>query len=92
MLGTLQKRPADELDYDVNFEKWLTPSDTITSVTAIVAPVGELVVESTSIVGQIVKVWLAGGVLNKSYSVTVTVATSGGRIKQVEFNLRVKDC
>ena len=92
MLGTLQKRPADELDYDVNFEKWLTPNDTITSVTAIVAPVGELVVESTSITGQIVKVWLAGGVLNKTYSVTVTVATSGGRIKQVEFNLRVKDC
>ena len=92
MLGTLQKRPADELDYDVNFEKWLTPSDTITSVTAIVAPVGDLVVESTSIIGPIIKVWLAGGVIGKTYSVTVTVATSGGRIKQVEFNLRVKDC
>lgn len=92
MLGTVQKRPNDELDYDVDFSKWLTDSDTLTTVTAVVTPTGELVVESVAIVDQVVKVWLKGGEDLKSYSVLVTVATSGGRVKEVEFKVRVKDC
>lgn len=92
MLGTVQKRPNDELDYDVDFSKWLTDSDTLTTVTAVVSPAGELMVESVAIVDQVVKVWLKDGEDLKSYSVLVTVATSGGRVKEVEFKVRVKDC
>jgi len=92
MLGTLQKRPVDELDYDVNFEKWLTEGDVITSADAAVTPTGELIIESVAIIDQVVKIWLTGGDLNETYTVLVTVATSGGRVKEVEFNLRVKDC
>ena len=91
MLGTVQKRPNDELDYDVDFSKWLTGDDTITSVTAVVSPTGELAVESVSIADQAVKVWLKDGDDLNSYSVVVTVATSGGRIKEVEFKVRVRD-
>lgn len=92
MLGTVQKRPNDELDYDVDFSKWLTDGDTLTTVTAVVIPTGGLVVESVAIVDQEVKVWLKEGEDGSTYSVLVTVATSGGRVKETEFKIRVKDC
>lgn len=92
MLGTVQKRPADELDYDVDFSKWLTDDDVITTAVAEVSPTGEVAVESVQITSQVVKVWLTGGVDEKSYAVLVTVATSGGRVKEVEFKIRVRDC
>ena len=92
MIGTVTKRPGDRLDYDVDFSHWLTPGDTITSATAVVSPADELIVESVQIVDQSVKVWLTGGEDEKAYSILVTVATSGGRIKEIEFKLRVRDC
>lgn len=92
MLGTLQKRPADELDYDVDFSKWLVDDDVITSATAVVTPTGGMEVQSVSIVDQVVKVWLIDGVDGSTYSALVTVATSGGRVKETEFKIRVRDC
>lgn len=91
MLGVLTKQPADFLDYDVNFEDWLTEDDTVASSGAVVEPAGELTVSDILISNPIVKLWLAGGVDGKSYKVTVTTTTAFGRVKQAEFRIRVKD-
>lgn len=92
MLGTKQKRPSDVLDFDINYEDWLPYTDAITTVVTAVSPTGELQVDSTQVSGQIVKVWLSGGVSGSSYEVNVTVSTSGGRVKEECFKIRVRDC
>lgn len=88
---TLSKQPVDQLDYDVSFDKWLPDGDTITSGNAVLDKTGELVIDSISITDQVIKVWMSGGVSGTTYKITVTAATTGGRIKETEFRLRVKE-
>ena len=92
MLGIKQKRPADVLDFDVDYEDWLTDDDTITTVTTTVSPAGELVVDSVQVSSPNVKVWVSGGVDGLTYEIEVTAATTGGRVKVECFKIRVKDC
>lgn len=91
MLGSVRKRPDDTLDYDVEFERWLSDGDVITSATATADPVS-LVVESVAVFGTIAKVWLSGGAAGMSYKINVTATTAQGRIKEVTFNVRVVEC
>jgi len=91
MLATFIKQPADQLDYDIDYGRWLPDGDAVTMAETAVEPVGELVIESVQITDRIVKVWLAGGIDGGSYKITVTASTSGGRIKETEFRLRVRN-
>lgn len=91
MLGIVQKQPADKLDYDVDFSRWITDDDEITTVASAVDPDGSLIVDTVSVASPSVKVWLRGGESGKSYKVTLTVSTAFGRIKEVDFRVRVKD-
>jgi hypothetical protein len=91
MLGTVRKRPDDQLDYDVEFHDWLTSGDTITSATATADPAG-VTVDRVQVFGTLVKVWLSGGALGGSHIITVTASTAQGRVKEVIFNLRVTGC
>ncbi len=88
---TLTKQPADQLDYDVKFDRWLPDGDYITSGNAVLDKTGELVIDSISITDQVIKVWMSGGVSGTTYKITITAATAGGRIKETEFRLRVKE-
>jgi len=92
MLGIKQKRPADVLDFDVDYEDWLTDDDTITTVTTSVSPSGELAVDSVQVSNPEVKVWVSGGENGSTYDIEVTAATTGGRVKVECFKIRVKDC
>lgn len=91
MLGTKQKDPADVLDYDINYQDWLPSGDTITTVTTDVSPAGELAVDSVQISSPEVKAWVSGGVDGTTYTITVTAATTGGRVKEETFKVRVKE-
>lgn len=93
MLGTIIKQPADQLDYDIDYSRWLPDDDTITTVSATIdIEESELEVVSTSVSESTVKVWLAGGRDGSTYKVTVVIATTGGRIKEADFKVRVRDC
>ncbi len=91
MLGTVRKRPDDLLDYDVQFDRWLSSGDTIVGATATPDPVG-VTITSVQIFGQVVKVWIRGGAAGESFKIDVTVSTSMGRVKEVSFNLRIVEC
>lgn len=91
MLGTVRKRPDDQLDYDVEFERWLSDGDTIQDATALANPEG-VSVDRVEVFGTVVKVWLSGGEAGASYEITVTASTAQGRVKEVEFHLRVAEC
>lgn len=94
MLGAVIKQPADQLDYDIDFSRWLPEDDEILTVTTAVDPAldGELTVASVHVQSPWVKVWVNGGINGNSYKVSVTAATRGGRIKEVDFKVRVRDC
>lgn len=85
------KQPVDHLDYDVDFSRWLPEDDAITTATAVSDAPTDLVVESVQISSPVVKVWVSGGTNGRSYKITVTASTSGGRIKETEFRIRVRE-
>ncbi len=92
MLGVLFKRPDDQLDYDIDFSRWIPEDDTILSATAQVEPADSMVSAVQTIVQpQVVKVWLIDGQSGKTATIIVTATTAQNRVKQVEFQLRVKD-
>ena len=90
-MNLFQKQPGDQLDYDLDFSEWLTGSDTITGAVAVSSEPDELTVLSVAIAGTAVKVWIAGGLNGSTYKVTTTVSTAEGRIKELEFKIRVRD-
>lgn len=90
LLGTMIKGPTETLDYDIKFERWLTPGDTITD--AVVSAENGIEVGSVQIFGDIVKIWMSGGTLYRTYSINCLTTTSNGRVVNVCFNIRITGC
>lgn len=91
ILGSFSKQPVEVLDYDIDCSDWLVSDDVVASATATVTGGAGLVVDSVFVASPRIKVWLSGGTNGLSYKITVTITTDDGRIKQVEFRVRVKD-
>jgi hypothetical protein len=93
ILAKFEKQPADVQDFDIDFTEWLAGmSDTAPGPTGVVvvATTG-ITITATSLLNGVVKVWMSGGADGVTYKVTVTVTTVGGRVKQAEFNVKVKE-
>jgi hypothetical protein len=93
-MDTFPKQPAEVLDFDVDFSSFLSAAggDTLLSAVSVV-DAATITIASTAVnvVTGVVKVWLSGGTDGTSYKVTVTATTTGGRVKQHEFRVRVRD-
>lgn len=87
-----QKQPADTLDYDIDFSSWLTDEDTIVAAAAVSSVPAELTIDSVLSSSQAVKVWVSGGLTGSTYKVTATSTSALGRVKEIDFKIRVKDC
>lgn len=91
------KQPSEQIDIDVDFSTSLTATDTISTMVAEPVQIaGEtdvtpLQVHAVQFAGITGKVWVKGGADGCDYRVTAIVATAGGRIKEAEFRVRVKD-
>jgi hypothetical protein len=95
MLGMVRKRPDDQLDYDVTFERWLPEGDTIRDATAVADPapvLGGVKVDRVQVFGAVVKVWLSEGLEGNAHDIIVTASTTGGRVKEAKFSLRITGC
>jgi hypothetical protein len=95
ILGAFVMQPADEWDYDIRYDEWLPPSDTVSETVApivTITPPG-LVLESVTrdYDNKKVKVWLSGGEDGQRYKVEVTTKTKEGRVRQDEFYITVRD-
>lgn len=90
-LDKYTKQPADVQDYDITCVAWLASlndtalSVTCPAVTGITQPI------PATITAGVVKVWAAGGTSGTSYKLTITLVTVGGRTKQFEITIKVKD-
>lgn len=90
MLGTVIKQPADVLDYDIDFERWLTDGDALSSAVAVVDDDG-LTIDDVTVIGTVVKVWVSGGEDGATYKITATATTNDGRVKEEDFRIRVRN-
>lgn len=91
ILKVFTKQPVDVQDYDITCEAWLTAlGDTPLSVTA-TAPAGITQPIAATVTNGIVKVWAAGGTDLADYKYTITLVTVGGRTKQFEIKLKVRE-
>lgn len=101
ILATFEKQPNDVQDYDVSFADWLyAQSDTgfsksVTADSGITVSSSSLLSDTTSsgisVTNGKIKVWLSGGVSGTSYKITLTMTTTGGRTKEAEIKIKVKD-
>jgi hypothetical protein len=87
MAGYL-KDPEANLDYQLDWSPWLEDNEIITTSTFI-ATTG-LTVASSSHTATTATVWLSGGTVGTSYTVTNEIITSGGRIDDRSFTVRVE--
>lgn len=87
------KQPADIDTVDVSFVDYLTErADTGQEVaTVITGPDSALTNPANSLLGGVAKVWLSGGTNGATYKVTVTLTTVAGRIKEHDFNVKIKE-
>jgi len=85
------KDPNDVLDYGHDFAAWLD-GDTITDHDITVTPDDAVTVDSSSVDGDRVIVWLSGGVLDADAEVTFRIVTAGGRTtdRTDRFDIRKK--
>jgi hypothetical protein len=85
------KQPGDTIDIDIDLSSWLPATDTILMATA-VADVGIVLgVTSINIASKTTKQWVSGGVTGMKYKVTVTNTSTEGRVKEVDFYIKVKE-
>ena len=90
VLGTFTKQPAEVQDYDIDFSEWLAAlSDT--AISHVVTADAGITLGATTLAAGVVKVWLSGGLTGTSYKITATITTAGGRTKEDEIKIKVKE-
>jgi hypothetical protein len=82
------KQVAEKLDYEVDLAAWLPTGDSVISTSATSSPSG-LTVGVTGETTSSPKIWLSAGTDDTEYQVTVIVTTNTGRIKEIDFRLKV---
>lgn len=100
ILGTFYKQPVETLDYDIDFSPFFTDGDTLVAVgnppvpsplSVSVSPSGLTLGPTFVVGGTTMKQWVSGGVDGGRYKISITATSNAGRVKQVEFVVRVKD-
>lgn len=90
IIGRFEKQPDEVLDYDIDFAEWIPDGDVVSSATITSSPAG-LTVGTVGVFGSYLKVWISEGVDGTTYKLEVTATTQGGRVKQAEFLMKVRE-
>ena len=94
-LARFTKQPSERKRYTIDYSDWLDTSETISTVAFVPSPIatGGLVVDAYSIATPATSVVFFAnfGVSGTTYTVTVTITTSGGQIKEDEILFAVRE-
>lgn len=82
------KDPDEVLDYSIDWTKRLD-GDTIASSTFFVAD-GTIVIDSNTFTATGTTVWLSGGTLDETNTITNRIMTAGTRIMDQSVRLKIK--
>lgn len=90
-MDVFNKQPNEVLDYTIDLAtNWMVSGDTVSGTTAIASPSG-LSLTVTQATTTTPKIWVSNGTDGATYQITATVTTTGGRTKEVEFKIAVKE-
>lgn len=90
ILGKFTKQPVEVQDYDIDFTGYLEfHNDAALSHTAAVET--GLTLLSSTLTDGVVKVFVSGGTDGTTYKVSATITTQGGRVKQGDILVKVKE-
>lgn len=91
LLGSFTKQPREILDFDISYTTVLAGrTDTISTKTVEVSPVGLTIVNST-IIDDIIKVVVSSGTDAIPYKVTVLATSSAGLVYEDEVTVLVAE-
>jgi hypothetical protein len=88
-LPSVEKDPAAKLDYGFDWAAWLG-TDTITASEWSVAPAGP-VLSGETFDANSTSVFMAGGTVGNSYTLSNKITTAAGRIDERSIKIKVKD-
>lgn len=83
------KDPDAVLDYEVSWASWLATGETISTSTFAV-PVG-ITKDSESNTTTAATVWLSGGTVGQSYTITNHIVTSQGREDDRSMQIQIRE-
>ncbi len=83
--------PQSVLDYAIDWSAWLGASETISASTWTVPAGITQTTPTPSIAAGVTTIWLTGGTLNLTYSVTNHITTNQGRQQDCTITLAVRD-
>lgn len=84
------KDPDAVLDYSVDWSAWLGDDTIVTSAWIVTGPDALLVVDSDSRSSTATTVWLSGGTLFRTYTVTNRVTTAAGRTDDRSISFKIE--
>lgn len=94
-LARFTKQPSERKRYAVAYSEWLDTGETISSVAFSVTPTTSpaLVVDASSLSdgNKTVVLFVNGGTNSTTYTVTITITTSGGQTKEDEIVFSVRE-
>ena len=86
-----EKQPLEVIDYFFNYVDWLaSKSDTSASYT-LTAATGITLVSHSEVSAGVIQVFISGGTSGQRYKVTCHLTTTGGRVKELDLILKIKD-
>jgi hypothetical protein len=89
-LRKFDKQPIEEQDYDFDFSEYLELHNDVIQNLAVAVETGLTLGAYSHSLG-VVKVWISGGEDGEQYKVSATVTTVGGRVKQGDLIIRVRE-
>jgi hypothetical protein len=90
ILGKFTKQPVEVQDYDIDFTEYLASQNDAAISHSATADTG-ITIMASALTAGVVKVFVSGGTDGESYKVSATITTSGGRVKQGDILVRVKE-
>jgi hypothetical protein len=90
ILAKYTKQPVEVQDYDFDFTEYLQYHNDLAVSHTVTADEG-VEIESSTLVRGVVKAFVSGGLTGASYKVSATITTQGGRVKQGDILIKVRD-
>ena len=93
-IGSYRKQPREELDYFIDYNKWLVAGETITALTLEIQPETDPPLAKSDTVttdNVVIGFRLSEGVSGASYQITALATASDGQVVEREFRLAVEE-
>lgn len=88
--GKFTKQPIEVQDYDIDFNEYLEFHNDVAVSHTSFAEAGVSIL-SSNLTGGVVKLFISGGTDGNTYKVSATITTQGGRVKQGDILVKVKE-